>query len=116
LSVSGLNLVSKYASQIFNENFTTGSGFTLPNVRLNLSQILSVVPTIEESLPLRSSNELCAKHSRFVLRSANQLEIWALKREYSISCNLSLCSLKEYLPSNKKAEPVFRKNFRRLII
>lgn len=79
LFVSELNFIEKYASQIFNESFTIGSSFTLPNVRLNLSQILSVVPTIEESLPIHSSNELCAKHSRFVLRSANQLEIWALK-------------------------------------
>lgn len=53
--------------------------------KLHLNQFLAAIPSFEESLPVNSSNELCAKHSRFVLRNADNLEIWALKSE--------LCSL-----------------------
>lgn len=84
------NLIEEYDSQLYNATHgylqrnsrNNNVLLHLKATKVNLSQILSVIPSIEESLPVNSSNPLCAKHSRFVLHSANQLELWALKSKY----------------------------------
>ncbi len=85
---SEIKFSNKYGNESQSETMqpTWAAQYSFPSTdakKIYLNQILAAVPSYDESLPVHSTNEHCARHSKFVLQSANHLELWALKSKFS---------------------------------